>query len=124
MLGIISSRPCDAVKVVVSDAGLQRAVQRAGGAAFALHLDHRRHGAPDVGLLLGGPLVRPFAHVGGRRDGINGDDFVGLMRDVGGGFVAVDGDLRTSVVDELVNSPLLTSIGFTALKTYYKTCLS
>ena len=70
--------------------GLQRAVQRAGGAAFALHLDHRRHGAPDVGLLFGGPLVRPFAHGGGRRDRINGDDFVGLVGDVGGRFVAVD----------------------------------
>ena len=30
---------------------LQGAVQRAGGAAFALHLDDRGHGAPDVGLL-------------------------------------------------------------------------
>ncbi len=106
-------------------AGLQGAVQGAGGAAFALHLDHRGHGAPDVGLLFGGPLVRPFAHVGGRRNGINGDDFVGLMRDVCGRLVAVDGDLRASVVvDELLNSPLLTSIGFTFLKPYYKTCLS
>ncbi len=56
---------------------LQGAVQGAGGAAFALHLDDRGHGAPDVGLLFGGPLVRPFAHVGRRRNGINGDDFVG-----------------------------------------------
>ena len=31
-------------------AGLQRAVNGAGRAAFALHLDHRRDGAPDVGL--------------------------------------------------------------------------
>ncbi len=29
-------------------AALERAVERAGGPAFALHLDHRRHGAPDV----------------------------------------------------------------------------
>ena len=45
-------------------AGLQRAVDGSGGAAFALHLDHRRHGAPDVGFSAGGPLVRPFPHVG------------------------------------------------------------
>ena len=30
-------------------AALQRAMQRPGGAALALHLDHRGHGAPDVG---------------------------------------------------------------------------
>ena len=43
-------------------AGLQRAVQRAGGAAFALHLDHRRHGAPDVRSSVRrttGPPIRP-----------------------------------------------------------------
>ena len=31
-------------------AGLQGAVDRAGGAAFGLHLDHLGHRAPDVGL--------------------------------------------------------------------------
>ena len=95
MLGIISSRPWEAVKVVASDAGLQRAMQRAGGAAFALHLDHGGYGAPDVGLPLGGPLVRPFAHGRRWRNGIDGDDFVDLVGDVSRGFVAVDGDLRS-----------------------------
>ena len=48
-----------------------------------------------------------------------------LMRYVCGRLVAVDGDLRTSgVVDELLNSPLLMSMGFTVLKPYYKTFLS
>ena len=45
-------------------ARLERAMKGAGRAAFALHLDDRRHGAPDVGFAFGGPLVRPFAHVG------------------------------------------------------------
>ena len=31
-------------------AGLQCAMQRAGRSAFALHFDHRGHGAPDVGF--------------------------------------------------------------------------
>ena len=96
MLGIISSRPCDAVKVVAERAGLQRAVHRAGRAAFALHLDHRGDGAPDIGLAVRPPIGRPLAHRRRRRDRINRDDFVGLMRDVRGRFVAVDGDLRAS----------------------------
>ena len=75
---------------------LQGSVQGAGGAAFALHLDDRRYGAPDVGLLLGRPLVGPFAHGGRRRNGINGDDFVGLVRYVRGRLVTVDSHLRAS----------------------------
>ena len=75
---------------------LQGSVQCAGRAAFALHLDHRRDGAPDIGLLFGRPLVRPFAHVGRRSNRINRDDFVGLMRYVCGRLVTVDGDLRAS----------------------------
>ena len=39
MLGIISSRPWLAVKVVVSEPALQRAVARARRAAFGLHFD-------------------------------------------------------------------------------------
>ena len=31
-------------------------------AAFALHLDHRRHGAPQILHTAGRPRVRPFAH--------------------------------------------------------------
>ena len=37
MLGTISSRPCDAVKVVAERTFLERAVQRAGGTGLGLH---------------------------------------------------------------------------------------
>ena len=70
---------------------LERAMDRAGSAAFALHFDHVGHGTPDVGYSFRGPLVRPFAHVGRWRDGINGDDFVKAVGDVGDGLVAVHG---------------------------------
>ena len=62
MLGIISSRPWEAVKVVAKRSGLQGAMERARGAAFALHLDHGRDGTPDVGLAFRrttGPTIRP-----------------------------------------------------------------
>ena len=39
MFGIISSNPCEAVNVVAERAGLQRAMNGAGRAAFALHFD-------------------------------------------------------------------------------------
>ncbi len=63
-------------------AGLRRAMHRARRAAFALHLDDRRHSAPDVRLALRRPLIGPFAHGRGRRDGINGDDFAHVMCDI------------------------------------------
>ena len=75
-------------------AGLQCAVQRARRAAFALHLDHRGHRAPDVRFQLGGPLVGPFAHGRRGRNRVNGDDFVDLVGHIGRGFIAVDGDFR------------------------------
>ena len=42
--------------------GGERAVQRPGGAALALHLDHLRHGAPQVRDLRRGPRVRQLTH--------------------------------------------------------------
>ena len=48
MLGIISSRPCDAVKVVVSAPACSAPWTAPGGAAFRLHLDDLGDGAPDV----------------------------------------------------------------------------
>ena len=92
MLGIISSRPCEAVKVVDSDAGLQRSVDRAGGTALGLHLDHLRHLAPQIGLLFHRPRVRQLAHRRGRRDRVDGDDLVGSVGDRGRGLVAVHRD--------------------------------
>ena len=71
---------------------LKGAVDGPGGAGLALHLDHLRDRAPEVGYLEGRPFVRPLAHVGGGGDGIDGDDFVGQMGDGGGGLVAVEGD--------------------------------
>ena len=47
MLGIISSRPCDAVKVLVRAPACKRAVDRAGGPRFALHFDDVGHGAEN-----------------------------------------------------------------------------
>ena len=43
-------------------ARLQRAVNRPGGAALALHLEDERHRPPNVRLALGGPLIRQLAH--------------------------------------------------------------
>ena len=71
-------------------AGLQRAVHGAGGAALALHLDDVRHGAPDVGLALGGPLVGQLAHRRRGRDRIDRADLVDAVCDRGGGLVPVE----------------------------------
>ena len=75
--------------------GLQGAMHGAGGAALGLQLDNPRHGAPDVGPALRRPFVGEFAHAGGRRDRINGDDFGNAVGHVGDGFIAVDRQLRT-----------------------------
>jgi len=72
-------------------AGGERAVQRAGRTALRLHLDDARHRAPQVGPLLRRPLVRPLAHVGGGRDGVDGDHLVAQVGHPGNGLVAIDG---------------------------------
>ena len=72
-------------------AGLEGAVDRASGAALGLHLDDRGDGLPDVHLPLGAPLIGPLAHVGGGRDGIDGDDLAEAMGHRGGGLVAIQG---------------------------------
>ena len=93
MLGIISSRPCDAVNVVVRAPACSAPCTAPGGAALGLHLGDLRNRAPDVLLALGRPLVGPLAHVGGGRDGVDRDDFVGAVGNGGGCLVAVDGDV-------------------------------
>ncbi len=71
-------------------AALKSAVQRACGAALTLHFHHVGNGSPDVGLTIRGPLVTELAHGRRRRDGINRYNFIGFVRDVCGGFVAVN----------------------------------
>ena len=72
-------------------AGLQRAMHRARGSAFALHLHHVRHGAPDVLDTLRGPFVGPLTHRRGWRDGIDGNHFIDAVRHVGYRFIGVHG---------------------------------
>ena len=71
-------------------AALQRAVQGAGRAALALHLDHRGHGAPDVRPPLARPLVGQLGHRRRRRDRVDAADLVQPVGDRGRGLVAVD----------------------------------
>jgi len=70
--------------------GLQGAVNGACGAAFALHLRHARHGPPDVGHLLGRPLIGELTHRRTRRDRVNRDHLAEPVGDVRGGLVAVN----------------------------------
>ena len=72
-------------------ARLQRAVDRADGAALGLHLDHVGDQPPDVGALLRGPRIRELAHCGGWGDRIYGDDLVRSVRHRGSRFVSVEG---------------------------------
>ena len=53
---------------------LQCAMHSPGGTAFALHLDHRGNGAPQVLDTLGSPLVAPLTHVRRWRDRVNPHD--------------------------------------------------
>ncbi len=76
--------------------GLQGAVRGRGRTTFTLHFDDRRDHAPDVGPALRRPLIGPFAHIGRRGDRVDGADLVRLVRDVGNGFIAVDGDRLAS----------------------------
>ena len=83
----------ESVKILteaIERAGLQRAVDRAGGPAFGLHLDDVRDVAPDVLATLRRPLVGELAHVGGGRDGVDGADIIDAMGDRRGRFIAVD----------------------------------
>ena len=79
-------------------ASLKGAVGRGGGARLALHLDHGRDRAPDVGAARGRPVIGPLTHVRRRGDGVDGTDLVGLVRYVGSGLVAVNRDFLASHV--------------------------
>jgi hypothetical protein len=71
-------------------AGLERAMNRSGRAAFALQFEDRRHCAPEISHTCRRPGVGPLTHRRRRRDGINGDDFVQGVSDAGHRFVGVE----------------------------------
>ena len=75
-------------------ARLQRAVHRADGAGFALHL-LQPHGLPEQILPAGrGPHVGMLRHGQGRRDRIDRCDLRKVVSYAGGSFVAVHGHQR------------------------------
>ena len=90
MLGIISSRPCDAVNVVAERALLERAVERAGGARLGLHLDDVGDLAPQVRPAGRRPVVAVLGHRRGRRDRVDRDHLAEGVGDPGRRLVAVD----------------------------------
>jgi len=72
-------------------AGLQRAVNRAGGAGFGLHLHHLGPRAPEVRAAIRRPGVGVLAHHRCGRDGIDRDDLAQAIGDAGDGFVRIQG---------------------------------
>ena len=75
---------------------LQRSVQRARRAALALHLDHRRHAAPDVRPPRARPVVGQLRHRRRRRDRVDAADLVESVGDRRRRLVAVDGHAHVS----------------------------
>ena len=72
-------------------AGLKRAMNRSGSAAFALHFHDMRDAAPDVRDRLGRPLIRPLSHRRGGSDGIDRDHFVDAISNVCDRLIGVHG---------------------------------
>ena len=73
-------------------APLERAVERAGGAGLALHLDHVGHGAPKVRTMRRAPGIGQLAHRRRRRDRVDRDHLAELVGHLRRGLVAVDAD--------------------------------
>ena len=92
MFGIISSRPCEAVKVVPS-APACSAPCSAPAAPPSLCISMTVGNAPDVLAALLFPLVRPFAHRRRRRNGIDGNHLVQPVGYRGNGFISVENHL-------------------------------
>jgi len=61
ILGIISSRPCDAVNVVASEP-VCNAPWTAHRAAFTLQRHDRRDGAPEILFAFRHPLIAELGH--------------------------------------------------------------
>ena len=70
-------------------AGGERAVHRAGGAGFGLHLDHLRLRPENVLEAVGRPLVHEVRHRRRRRDGVDSRHFRVRICDVGRRLVPV-----------------------------------
>ena len=75
--------------------GLERTVDRAGGAALGLHLGHLGDGAPDVLPAECRPLVGPLAHVGRGGNRIDRDHLVGAVGHRGCRLVPIESDHAT-----------------------------
>ena len=67
-------------------------MQGARRTCLGLHLDDVGDLAPQVGPFRSRPVVAVLGHRRSRCDRVNRNHFVGFVSDVGGGFVAVDGD--------------------------------
>ena len=80
MLGIISSRPCDAVKVVASAPFCSAPCERAGRSRLGLHLHHLGHGAPEVRAAGRGPVVGVLGHRRRRGDRVDRDHLARARR--------------------------------------------
>ena len=61
-----------------------------GSAAFRLHFNDERYGAPQVGSPCRRPGVRQFAHRCRWGDGINGNNFTQCMGYRGYGLIALE----------------------------------
>ena len=72
-------------------AGVEGAVNSAGGAGLGLHLLHLNGGAEDVLQSRGRPLVNIVGHRAGRRDRVDSRNLGKGIRNVRGGLVAVHG---------------------------------
>ncbi len=71
-------------------ATLQRAVEGARRAAFALHLDDRRHATPEVRPLVARPLVGELCHRRRRGNRVDAADLAEPVCNRGSGLVPID----------------------------------
>jgi len=89
MFGIISSRPCDAVKSVIGPPAGARVDCPAAPPSLCISVtcgtEPQMFGTPRTTI---DPPIRPCRR---RRDGIDGDDFIESVGDISHRFVAVHG---------------------------------
>ena len=90
MFGIISRSPWRRRERRRKSALLERAVERAGGTRFGLHLDDVRDLAPQVRPLGRRPVVAVLRHRRCRGDRVDRDHLAQRVSDAGGGLVSVE----------------------------------